>query len=158
MTEVCETAILTHLSSSEAIDDTFPWAEAASLDHLAVVGAVKSLLADDYVIATDLTTTFCTLSKEAETIVASGSQEMQVLKALTEAGKLSIPELQQKVGKDVAKIGMGNCMKNKWVKKDGADLVPIKKADEVEDSVQISLQALVDANGDPAAVDAKVRT
>ena len=157
MTEVCEAAILKHLSSAEAIEDTYPWAEAAELDHLAVVGAVKSLLADDYVSATDLSTSFCTLSKEAEAIFAEGSQEMIVLKALTEAGKLSIPELQEKVGKDVAKIGMGNCMKNKWVKKDGANLVPLKTADEVDDSVQESLKIIVGADGDMTAVDSKVR-
>jgi phenylalanyl-tRNA synthetase alpha chain len=156
MTEVCEAAILKHLSSAEAIEDTYPWAEAAELDHLAVVGAVKSLLADDYVSASDLSTSFCTLSEEAETIVADGSQEVLVLKALTEAGKLSIPELQERVGKDVAKIGMGNCMKNKWVKKDGADLVPLKTTDEVGDTVQESLKILVNANGDITAVDSKV--
>lgn len=158
MTEVCEAAILKHLSSAEAIEDTYPWAEKANLDHLAVVGAVKSLLADDYVSSSDLSTTFCTLSKEAETIIENGSQEMMVLTALTDAGKLSIPELQEKLGKDVAKIGMGNCMKNKWVKKDGADLVPLKTADEVEDTVQQSLQKLLDANGDVSAVDSKVRS
>jgi phenylalanyl-tRNA synthetase alpha chain len=154
MTEVCEEAILKHLSSSEAIDDTFPWAEQAGLDHLAVVGAVKSLLADDYVAASDLQTTFCTLSKEAETIVANGSQEVLVLKALSEP--LSIPELQEKVGKDVAKIGMGNCLKNKWVKKDGANLVPLMTADQVEDTVQDALKKIFEANGDVTAVDSKV--
>jgi phenylalanyl-tRNA synthetase alpha chain len=154
MTEVCEEAILKHLSSSEAIDDTFPWAEQAGLDHLAVVGAVKSLLADDYVAASDLQTSFCTLSKEAETIVANGSQEVLVLKALSEP--LSIPELQEKVGKDVAKIGMGNCLKNKWVKKDGANLVPLMTADQVEDTVQDALKKIFEANGDVTAVDSKV--
>ena len=157
MTEVCEAAILKYLSSSEAIEDTFPWSEKSGLDHLAVVGAVKSLLVDNYVTASDLSTSFYTLTEEAQKIVVSGSQEMLVLHALTELGKLSIPELEQKVGKDVAKIGMGNCMKNKWVKKDGADLVPIKKDHEVEDTVQASLQKLVDTNGDIGAVDSKVR-
>lgn len=159
MTEVCEAAILKHLSSSEevAIEDTLPWAESSGLDHLQVVGAVKSLLADDYVVSEDLSTSFYTLTPEAEAIVANGSQEVAVLKALTEARKLSIAELEQKVGKDVAKIGMGNCMKNKWIKKNGADLVPIKQADEVEDSIQVYLKKLVEANGDMGAVDSKVR-
>ena len=66
-------------------------------------------------------------------------------------------EKQKVVGKDVAKIGMGNCMKNKWIKKDGKDLVPIKKMDEVKDEVQDSLKALIDAKFDPESVDKKVR-
>lgn len=156
MTEASEAAILQYLSSNEAIEDTYPWADELKLDHDAVVGALKSLLSEDYVVSSDLTTTFCTLSDEAETILKDGSQEMLVLKALQEAGPMSIPELQNKVGKNVAKIGMGNCMKSKWVKKDGANLVPLKTVDEVEDTVQQSLQKLVDANGDVDAIDSKV--
>ena len=89
--------------------------------------------------------------------MANGSQEMLVLKALEGAGKLSLPDLQQAVGKDVAKIGMGNCMKNKWIKKDGGDLVPLKKLEEVEDDVQKSLKTLSDANFDAESLDKKVR-
>ena len=51
---------------------------------------------------------------------------------------------------------MGNCMKAKWVKKDGADLVPLKKDDEVEDTVQKVLQALKEADFSPDALSDKV--
>ena len=52
---------------------------------------------------------------------------------------------------------MGNCLKNKWAKKDGADLVPLKTMDEVRDDVKETLQILIDAKGSPDAVDEKVR-
>ena len=51
---------------------------------------------------------------------------------------------------------MGNCMKNKWLKKDGGDLVPIKKVEEVQDDVQAALKALSDAKFSPDALDKKV--
>ena len=158
MTEACENAILKHLSSSQdaVIEDTFPWADANQLDHRKVVGAVKSLMADEYVDSSDVETSFYTMSSEARGIVEKGSQEILVLKALVEKGRLSVPGLNAAVGKSVGKIGMGNCMKNKWIKKDGADLIPLKTLDEVEDEVQKALMALVSGNYATDAVDAKV--
>ena len=156
MTEACESAILTHLSSSPdaTIEDTFPWSEEKKLPHGSVVGAVKSLMADEYVVSSDLATSFYT--KEAEGILENGSQEMIVLKALVEKGQMGMPALQEAVGKAVAKIGMGNCMKNKWVKKDGADLVALKTLGEVEDEVQKALKDLVAGKYEKDSIDDKV--
>jgi phenylalanyl-tRNA synthetase alpha chain len=158
-TEASEEAILTFLSTSPeaVIEDTFPWSESSSLNHATVVGAIKSLLPDQYVIAENLETSFYSLTKEGEDILANGSQEVLVLKALNEAGRLPMTELQSKVGDDVAKIGMGNCMKSKWAKKDGTDLVPLKKDDEVTDVIRNQLQALKDADFRVDAVSDKVR-
>lgn len=159
MTEVSETAILTYLASSPeaVIEDTFPWSELQQLDHTAVVGAIKSLLADEYVQAENLATSFYALTEEGQSILDHGSQEVVVLKALNEAGKLSLPDLQAKVGMDVAKIGMGNCMKKKWVKKDGADLVPLMKDEEVQDEVQVLLKQLAEGGFSETALSDKVR-
>jgi len=158
-TEACESAVLKFLASNESacIEDTHPWAESNNLDPLVVVGAINSLLSEEYVVATDITTSFYTPSQEAESILADGSQEMIVLKAINAAGKMSMPDLQTAVGKDVCKIGMGNCMKNKWVKKEGADLVPLKTVEEVEDTVQAALKTLSEHSFALDAIDDKVR-
>lgn len=157
MTEASETAILTYLSSSPdaVIEDTFPWSENQQLDHLKVIGAIKSLLADELITSEDITTSFYSLEPEAESILANGSQEMVVLRALNEVERCSVADLQAKVGKDVAKIGMGNCMKNKWIRKDGADLVAVKTMNEVSDETQEALQKLKDANFAEDALDDK---
>jgi len=157
-TEACETAILSFLASDETacIEDTHPWAESSQLDPLVVLGAVNSLLSEGYVTATDLTTSFYTLSDEAKSILKDGSQEMLVLKAINAAGKLSLPDLDAAVGKNVSKIGMGNCMRSKWIKKDGADLVPLKTVEEVEDTIQKALQTLSEGGFALDAIDAKV--
>mmetsp|Transcript_16787 Transcript_16787/g.20506 ORF Transcript_16787/g.20506 Transcript_16787/m.20506 type:complete len:510 (-) Transcript_16787:126-1655(-) len=161
MTEACEAAVLKHLSTSPeaTIEDTFPWSSSQKdeLDHNAVVGAVKSLAGDDYVTLSELSTSFYTLSKEAQEVVANGAQEIIVLGALVDAGEngLSMPELQSKVGKAVCKIGMGNCMKNKWAKKNGDKLIATKALDEVKDVTRAQLQALQKADGTTSAIDAK---
>jgi hypothetical protein len=158
MTEACESAILTYLSSSTdaTIDDSFPWSESQKLDHLKVVGAIKSLLADGLISSEDITTTFYSLEAEADFILTHGSQEIIVLKALNDRGKLSIADLQTAVGKDIAKIGMANGMKNKWIQKDGGDLVALKGIDEVSDETQSALQALKDRGFAEDALDDKV--
>jgi phenylalanyl-tRNA synthetase alpha chain len=96
------------------------------------------------------------LEKEAESILENGSQEIIVLKALNGADKLSVADLQDKVGKDTAKIGVGNCMKNKWIKKDGGDLVAVKTMDEVSDETQQALQMLKEAGFTEDALDDKI--
>lgn len=157
-TEACENAVLAHLSASEdaCIEDTFPWAVSNQLDPLVVVGAVNSLLTEGYVTAEDLATSFFTLSAEAELILQNGSQEMIVLKAIHAAGRMSMDALQDAVGKDVSKIGMGNCLKSKWVAKDGADLVPVVAVEDVQDAAQNSLRALADGKFAKDAIDDKV--
>jgi phenylalanyl-tRNA synthetase alpha chain len=158
MSEAVEDAILQHLSSSEAtIEDTFTWASSKDLDHNSVVGSVKSLSADAYVEATELSTSFYTLSDEANEVVANGSQEVRVLAALIEAGEegMTMPDLQSKVGKNVCKIGMGNCMKNKWAQKAGDKLVATKAMSDVSDETQAQLKALDAANCAEGVIDEK---
>lgn len=155
-----ETAILTHLSKGSPIDDSYPWASEQGLDHAKVIGSIKSLESDGYVVSENLSTSFFEFSDEARDILQNGSQEILVLKAINEKeeGKMSMPELQEAVGKDTAKIGMGNCMKSKWIKKDGGDLVALKKMDEVTDEVQLNLKAIESGNYKIDSIDDKVRS
>jgi phenylalanyl-tRNA synthetase alpha chain len=156
MTDVCESSILQHLELNDAIEDTFPWSEALSLDHKVVVGAVKSLLVEGYVTSSDISFSYYTQSPEAAAIVEKGTQEIIVLKALNDAGRMTLADLDPVVGKDVSKIGVGTCMKNQWVKKDGADLVPLKTMDQVTDAVQEDLKTLIAKDGSVDALDEKV--
>ena len=59
------------------------------------------------------------------------------------------------LGKDISKIGMGNCLKNKWAKKDKASGNLIAIVSEAKDEVREQLDALQAANGDPKALDDK---
>lgn len=151
-----EQAVLAHFAAGATlIDDTFPWAESTGLDHKKVVGTIKSLMADGYLLSDDLSFSFYILTDQGNLVLSNGSQEFQVYTAIKEAGKISMGDLQTKVGKDVSKVGMANCMKNRWIKKDGADLVPL--ADSVEDTVKAQLTSLQEANGNPDTLDEKVR-
>jgi phenylalanyl-tRNA synthetase alpha chain len=179
MSEACEHKILTHLASSvdAIISDSYEWSLLHGLDHNEVVGAMKSLMVDDYVQSSDMVSTFFVLSSEAEGIVLHGSQEMMVMSTLLTSGGgggggeeeaevgesgqckrgLTLAELQEKLGSEVCKIGMGNCLKNKWAKKDADRIVPLKNnIDEIVDEVKVALQILVDNQGKTDALDDKV--
>ncbi len=162
MADACENAVLTHLSQSPdaVISDTFPWSEENGFDHGAVVGCIKSLEVDGYVAAESLSTSFYTLSDEAEGILANGiSQEMAVFNAIVAAGSISEADLIAAVGKDIAKIGMGKCMQNKWIQKDKEtkSLVPAAVAGDVKDEVVEQLQALKEGKFAEDAISSEVR-
>jgi len=149
MTELCEGAILQHLSNSPdtVILDTFDFASTQSLDHNTVVGAVKSLLVEAYVTSEELSTSYYVLSSEALEILQHGSQEIRVLRALGAAteGGLTIDQLVALLGKDVAKIGMANCMKLQWVRKkedNPSILVPVMALNLDEEDVDITRRHL----------------
>ena len=133
-----ESSILAALSGGpdSIIPDTFAFSSASSsssssssnnVDHNSIVGSCKSLATDAYVSLTELSTQFYVLSSEAEDIVEHGSQEVRVLNALLQAAAaggdgLGNDELCDAVvgGSAVVKIGTGNCLKNKWARKDKA--------------------------------------
>lgn len=154
-----ETAILSALLSDLSISDSYEFATTNSIDHNTIVGISKSLEADAYVSLTELSTQFYVLSNEAESILQNGSQEMLVIQALLAAGEsgLSVAELQEKVGKDTCKIGMGNCLKNKWAKKEkDGRLVAAVGGEEVKDDVREMLGRLKEGGGGADVLDDKV--
>jgi PheRS DNA binding domain 3/PheRS DNA binding domain 1 len=166
--EECEAAILTYLSNdddnneSATIEDTYPWSIANNLNHVHVVGAIKSLLADAYVHVEDLSTQFWTLEDEGQSVLTIGSQESRVFCALRDApdgGRMTLSELQQHFASepDVVKIGMGNCMKLRWIRKDPSDGSLRTAVDSVEDQVQKQLLELQRKDFQLQALDDKVR-
>ncbi len=72
-----------------------------------------------------------------------GSPEIQVLRAIPSGG-ISIVALNSQLG-EVAKIGMGVCMKNKWIAKKG-DNVEVLLAD-VQDETAAQLQQVATTSG-----------
>jgi PheRS DNA binding domain 3 len=174
--EICEDTILTCLSKNHnrdddddddadaGIEDTYPWSLQNSFDPLLVIGVVNSLSTEGYVVTSDVSTSFYTLTAEGEHILQHGSQEMMVLNAIVAAApnqSLSLEEIESLVGKDIAKIGLGNCLKNKWISKDGTSYIPVVAASSSSvhdriDATQKSLQDLSAGNFTKDAIDDKV--
>jgi phenylalanyl-tRNA synthetase alpha chain len=134
-----EQKILSTLAASDAINDTWEFAAAENVDHQVLVGVLKSLLSDRYVIDEPIARTLWTLTPEGESIAQSGSPEYQVYEAVPKSGA-SMAHVQQLLG-EKCKIGLGPCMKNKWIKKDGDNLIRIN--DNVIDETALLLRDLL---------------
>jgi hypothetical protein len=104
------------------VADTWAWAAAAGVDHQAVVGAVKSLEGEGYVVTAPLTTEFWKLTPEAEGYVAGGSPEAQLFAAVPEGDGLDDAGLDAAFPgrKEIVAIGKGKAMQKKWIVKDKA--------------------------------------
>ena len=55
-------------------------------------------------------------------LIHAGSPEFIVFNSIPTNDGIAVGDLNKAAG-DVAKIGLGQCMKNKWVKKDGDKIV-----------------------------------
>lgn len=99
--------------------DTWSWAAARGLDHQAVVGAAKSLEAEQYVTATAVSQDFWQLTPEAQGYVEKGSPEAQLFRAIPPAG-VDEAGLEGLFSKDFVAIAKGKCMQKKWIAKDKA--------------------------------------
>jgi phenylalanyl-tRNA synthetase alpha chain len=139
-----ESLILSTLASTNEIADTWQFAQQHSLDHQEIVGAIKSLLVDAYVADSPLSATIWSVSEEGVGVLQNGSPEIQVLRAVATAGSLSISALNSQLG-EIAKIGMGVCMKNKWIAKNGENVDALVR--DIQDETATLLQQVQSSNG-----------
>lgn len=139
-----EALILSTLATSNEIADTWEFAAHHQLDHQEIVGAIKSLLVDAYVVDQPLSATIWSVSDEGKDVLEKGSPEIQVLRAVSAAGSIAINTLNAQLG-EVAKIGMGVCMKNKWIAKKGDNVEAL--VSDVKDDTAAQLQQVATSSG-----------
>lgn len=134
-----EALILSTLQSKGEISDSWSFAVDVGVDHQSLIGTLKSLLVDAYVVDEPLSSTFWVLTDEGSDIASNGSPEYQVFNAVRDSG-ISMAELQNLVGDSISKIGLGPCMKSKWLKKDGDKILRV--VSEVKDESAEILKAI----------------
>ena len=120
-----ESMVLATLGSNDIIADTYALSVERGVDHQTLVGAIKSLLVDRYVTDEPVIVSFWELTAEGTATAASGSPELQVFNVTPPEGGMSMARLQASLPADVLKIGLGACMKNKWLRKDGDNIVRV---------------------------------
>jgi phenylalanyl-tRNA synthetase alpha chain len=136
-----ESQILGELASSP-IENSAAWAAQHKLDHNEVVGCIKSLLCDGYVVLAMHEALGWAATEEGVQYAAAGAPEAQVFNAVPAAGGMLLEELNALI--PCAKVGVAQAMQRKWIavdKSSGAARV-LRTVEAVEDSVQNALQAL----------------
>jgi len=140
-----ESLLLSTLSNQD-IPSSFAFAKGLNnVSHQEVIGVMNALAGDQFVSSSPMKARSYVLTTEGVIVCANGSQEavcFAFVKAKGEAG-CSREELEAGVGKDVCKVGMGNCMKQKWIKKAGDTMVAT--VDSVDDSTQKELKVVSDS-------------
>ena len=117
--DALEALILSSTETSE-IADTWPFAATHKVEHNSILGVVNSLTAESYVVTEQLSVEFMELTSEASSYVSSGSPEVQVFRAVPVGAGADEATLRTALGDELVKIGLGKCMKNKWVARDKA--------------------------------------
>ncbi len=150
-----EQLVLSTLAGAGEIEDTFTFAEAQSVDHQALVGVIKSLHGDGYVEQVALSAQLWSLTVEGEAFVNEGSPEYRVYSAVKggeNADGMEMSSIQEALG-DIVKIGLGPCMKNKWLSKKGEKIVLVDASKMVEDETSKMLSAIANNTNMPSDKD-----
>ncbi|GAA5898984.1 phenylalanine--tRNA ligase subunit alpha [Sporobolomyces salmoneus] len=112
----------------------------------AIKGVLDSLLAKEMVSFKQINLDSYILTTEGSSIAQSGSHEFLVWSSLpspsssSETGGLTAKEIEERVGKEVGKVGQGKAMKNKWIVKKGDTFV--RAVETVEDATQKDLREI----------------
>ncbi|CAG8527071.1 4209_t:CDS:2, partial [Scutellospora calospora] len=144
-TEELQTLVLTTLDERSTISNTkgLVTSDNQEVDQLALLGALKSLSVEDkeMVKYETIEEEVWLLTDEGNEIANKGSHEAKVFNTIPigEEG-IAISSLREILGDETAKIGQGKAFKNKWVVKNGDNLV--RAVDSIIDKTQIDLEAI----------------
>ncbi|KAJ1868925.1 Phenylalanyl-tRNA synthetase, beta subunit, cytoplasmic, partial [Coemansia sp. RSA 486] len=147
MSEDLKLSILNKLAADGSIADTKT--AFANVSSETILGALKSLESQEKVTYETITSEVWSIEPEGQDQLKNGSYEARIYDAVP-AGEqgISIADLNAKFGK-MANLGMGKGFQNKWIKKNGANVVRL--VDSIVDQVKADLQTIVATNGNPSA-------
>lgn len=77
------------------------------------------------------------LTPVGQTVARNGSHEFLFWSALSSTSPMRVAELEAVLGKEVAKLGQGRAMRNKWARKEGDGF--IRAVESVVDTTQIEV-------------------
>lgn len=144
-----EALVLRRLSEFGPIDDTLHEAASLGVEHQRLVSVIQSLWADGFVTMETHSRSWLAPTDEGKAVLKNGSPEFKVWSAVKQAsGGMTLSQLEALVGVDVAKIGVGAAMKERWLRRDKADgetILTIAK-DSIEDVARLLLSTLESVN------------
>lgn len=145
-TKAIEDAVLDVLkpSADACIADSGVYAAENGVDHLVLVGVLKSLEAEAFVSLKSKTTPTLTLTADGSRYVATGTPERRVFDAVPEGDGIARSELQAALGKDFGP-GWSQCMKKRCLGMDKATQVVTRRG-ELTDDLAPLLKAVQDGS------------
>jgi phenylalanyl-tRNA synthetase alpha chain len=148
-----EKLILGEVDKRGSIADTADFMKQNDLAAEVLDPVLKSLVALEYLVLQVIERKEIVLTEEGQSYAVNGSPEFQFVQNMQMGEQVDMAEMESRVGKDIAKIGFGKSMKQKWIKKDGNKFERIA-ADPV-DADQTQLKKFID-DPNPDSHDKKV--
>jgi len=102
------------------IDNTENFGEENKINKEDLEKVLKSLLVDEYLKLDVIERKVIELTDEGNSYAKNGSPEFQFVSKIEMGESVDMAEMEKRVGKQIAKIGFGKAMKQKWIKKDGS--------------------------------------
>ena len=118
-TSALEAIILGYLDKNGEIPNTEDFCNSEKLSKEDMEPVLKSLLVDDYLGLEVIEKKLIELTDEGNSYAQEGSPEYQFVTKMKMGEKCDMAEMENRCGKQVAKVGFGKAMKQKWVKKEG---------------------------------------
>ena len=132
-----EKMVLTHLKGG-AIENTEQFSEENKVSREDLDPVLKSLSAEEYVKLEVIEKKLIELTDEGKGYASNGSPEFQFVSKMGQGETVSMPTMEERVGKQIAKVGMGKAMKQKWIEKAGADFKRIAENPVDEDQTNLN--------------------
>ena len=147
-----EQALLDHISTNGELQNSQEFAKQNNYDHTELVGVIKSLASENFVIDTPVAVTV--LTSEGQNYLEKGTPEGQVYAYVKEKGEVAQGALMKDLGA-VGKIGFGHAMKAGWVALDKATKMVTASAESINDEIQ---RMLAEVNAPGSIEEVKVNT
>lgn len=154
MAEAIQQLVLDNLDKDGTIKDTrtlvLPGQTEPASTHdsqIIILGALNSLSSREMISYTTQETLSHVLTPEGASIALNGSHEARVWMAVPTKGEgppVTPKDLETTLGAEIAKVGQGRAFKNKWIGKEGGNLVKLVPA--IVDSTQLEMRE-VDSTG-----------
>lgn len=143
--DVVTKQIVEILKAGKSVESTYVFAQQNSIDHLVLVGIVKSLAAKEVAKITQREFNETTLTAAGQEAVSSGSPEARIWHKLANA-KVAQAECGSFIGVDAetGKAAVANGLKLGYfaVEKGAAPMI-VRKAASIEDSTKTVIEAIV---------------
>jgi len=122
-----EETILKYLNENNVIEDSIKYAQTLQVPHDQIVGSLKSLSSDEYVILQQLETRTWTLTEDGKDYLENGTPERRLFELIPADG-IAKAELEKQ---PFFQLGWTYGMRNKWFKLEGA--IVKKLVNEIKD-------------------------
>mgnify|MGYP000908090329 CR=1 FL=1 len=118
-TVALEKQVLAYINENNTIANSETYYEKENLNKEALEAVLKSLSAEEYINLEVIERKVIELTEEGQGYATNGSPEYQFVSKINMGEQCDMAEMENRVGKQIAKIGFGKAMKEKWIKKDG---------------------------------------